>query len=86
MTKGEQLAGAYHEWFASGEGQGVADVATLGADIRHAPYLSNRLWHAFMAGAEAAEKISEARIAAALIALESHGSLREAVAVLRGEA
>lgn len=53
MTIGEQLAGAHHEWLASDEGKACANVATLRAGPEQAEFLSNRLWRAFMAGAQA---------------------------------
>lgn len=41
------------EWVSSPDGQSAADYKTL----TNAIYLKNRLWHAFMAGAKAAEEI-----------------------------
>jgi hypothetical protein len=52
---GEQLAAKWKEWIQSDEGRKAANPETLGTTLSARNYLENRLWHAFTAGAKAAE-------------------------------
>jgi hypothetical protein len=49
---GERIAAAWAEWIGSEEGKGCARFATLGSTSHPEPYLYNRLWRAFIAGAK----------------------------------
>jgi hypothetical protein len=49
---GERMAAAWKAWIESEEGKDCARFSTLGAASHPEPYLHNRLWRAFMAGAK----------------------------------
>jgi len=66
VPEGEMMARAWKEWCASTDGQECVKATTLGVTGRQAPFLKNRLWRAFIAGANAslttmATKLREGR-------------------------
>lgn len=57
MREGEALAFAWNVWSESEEGRECEEPTTLYAHPEARQYLRNRLWRAFMAGADAGRKI-----------------------------
>jgi D-lyxose ketol-isomerase len=52
---GKQISKAWQEWRDSPDGRKCLDDASLKLPPGQIDYLVNRLWHAFMAGAKAAD-------------------------------
>jgi hypothetical protein len=54
MTKPARTSrGAWQDWIESEEGKRTANISTLPVGERGGQYLENRLWAAFIAGAQA---------------------------------